>query len=78
MLYRETVNGCTCIYMYMRLNQFLSLFTCTCTCRYDYLQFTDSTGEKKTFDDTYGSDHWPSVSVQYILINIVSFLYIEL
>ena len=30
--------------------------------RYDYLQFTDVSGEKKTFDDVYGSDHWAAVS----------------
>ena len=32
-----------------------------CTYRYDYLQFTDTIG-KQTFDDTFGSDRWPSVS----------------
>jgi hypothetical protein len=33
--------------------------------RYDYIRFTDSTGDKKVYDDSYGSDHWPSTNNEF-------------
>ena len=32
------------------------------SCRYDYLEFTDSNGNKKRFDQKVDTEKWPKVS----------------
>ena len=42
--------------------------------RYDYLEFTDSKGQKRKFDQKVGSTDWPQVnSFQHFFNNVYEF-----
>ena len=36
------------------------MFVLLLLCRYDYLQFVDENGDKKTFDGVLGDGRWPA------------------
>ncbi len=36
--------------------------------RYDYLQFTDASGQKHQFDETVGTERWPKVWMSVLLL----------